>query len=100
MFKLGTIAILCFLTDYDECAGENGGCEQRCVNTIPGHVCECNPGYDLNTDNKSCVANADCSEGMCYCLDGFIDINDSQNDSLNCVGKSHLLNTDLLCATK
>ena len=57
------------------------------MNTIPGYICECDPGYSLNTDNRSCVANADCSGGVCYCLDGFTDISDSQTDSLNCVGK-------------
>ena len=64
------------------------------MNTIPGYVCECDPGYSLNIDNSSCVANANCSEGVCYCLDGFTNVTDSQNDSLNCVGK-HFLHTGL-----
>ena len=59
------------------------------MNTIPEYICECDVGYSLDSDNRSCVANADCSEGVCYCLDGFTDVNDSQNGtlaSLNCVG--------------
>ena len=65
-----------------------------CMNTIPGYVCECNLGYSLNSDNSSCVANANCSEGECYCLDGFTDISGSGNGSLNsinCIGKFFLV---------
>ena len=77
-------------TDYNECTINNGGCDQRCVNTIPGYICECDLGYSLNSDNRSCVANANCSEGVCYCLDGFTDVSENGNGSLvsiNCIGK-------------
>ena len=60
------------------------------MNTIPGHVCECNLGYNLNSDNRSCVANANCSEGVCNCLDGFTDVSENGNGTLttiNCIGK-------------
>ena len=56
---------------------QNGGCEQKCVNQVPGYECQCDSGYSLDSDNMSCVANAECSgEGdnfVCQCLDGFRD---------------------------
>ncbi|KAG8134960.1 hypothetical protein E2320_008025, partial [Naja naja] len=41
----------------DECAKlDNGGCEQRCVNTLGSYQCACDPGYELGPDKKSCEA--------------------------------------------
>ena len=69
------------------------------MNQVPGYECQCDSGYSLDSDNMSCVANAECSvEGdnfVCQCLDGFRDeasgsrSNSSQN--INCTGreKSH-----------
>lgn len=37
--------------DIDECAVNNGGCSQICVNTDGGYMCECNPGYNA-TDSE------------------------------------------------
>lgn len=48
-----------FLTDIDECAADNGGCEQNCVNAHGSFVCECNSGYGLNLDKKSCDGKPD-----------------------------------------
>lgn len=48
-----------FLSEEDECAKpDNGGCEQRCVNTLGSFKCACDPGYELAPDKKSC-------EGSC-----------------------------------
>ena len=44
-----------FFADIDQCLTNNGGCEQLCVNEIPGHVCECDPGFALSTDGFSCT---------------------------------------------
>ena len=78
--------------DYDECSVGNGGCEQKCVNQVPGYECQCDSGYSLDSDNMSCVANAVCSgEGddfVCWCLDGFR-AETSGNDS-SCIGKDLL----------
>ena len=80
----------------------NGGCEQKCVNQVPGYECQCDSGYSLDSDNMSCVANAECSgEGddfACQCLDGFRDeTNGSGSGSgifFSCIGKSeYLLNS-------
>ncbi|OXB70146.1 UNVERIFIED_CONTAM: hypothetical protein H355_013954 [Colinus virginianus] len=45
------------LIEEDECAKpDNGGCEQRCVNTLGSYQCACDPGYELGPDKKSCEA--------------------------------------------
>uniref|UniRef100_A0A3P9MC72 Metalloendopeptidase n=1 Tax=Oryzias latipes TaxID=8090 RepID=A0A3P9MC72_ORYLA len=46
-----------FFKEEDECAKpDNGGCEQRCVNTLGSFKCVCDPGYELAPDKKSCEA--------------------------------------------
>ncbi|KAM6346195.1 tolloid-like protein 1 isoform 1-T1 [Podargus strigoides] len=46
-----------FFREEDECARpDNGGCEQRCVNTLGSYQCACDPGYELGPDKKSCEA--------------------------------------------
>ena len=32
-------------TDIDECASDNGGCEQNCHNNNGSYTCSCNTGY-------------------------------------------------------
>lgn len=44
--------------NLDECAVNNGGCSQKCVDTPAGYYCDCHHGYKL-MDNKTC-------EGMIY----------------------------------
>lgn len=49
---------VCF-SEEDECAKpDNGGCEQRCVNTLGSFKCACDPGYELAPDKKSCEGNS------------------------------------------
>uniref|UniRef100_A0A4W4EYL9 Metalloendopeptidase n=1 Tax=Electrophorus electricus TaxID=8005 RepID=A0A4W4EYL9_ELEEL len=46
-----------FFKEEDECLKpDNGGCEQRCVNTLGSFKCACDPGYELAPDKKSCEA--------------------------------------------
>lgn len=44
-----------YCVDVDECATNNGGCEQRCVNDPGSFHCECSPPLSLASDGKKCV---------------------------------------------
>ena len=41
-------------TDINECSTNNGGCSQKCNNTLGSNVCACNSGYYLAADNRTC----------------------------------------------
>ena len=41
-------------SDYDECANNNGGCDQTCDNTVGSFLCSCGEGYRLDDDMTSC----------------------------------------------
>ena len=41
--------------DVDECEEELDDCEQICLNHIGHHVCECEPGCELQNDNTTCL---------------------------------------------
>ena len=44
----------CYL-DLDECATDNGGCEDICVNTVSSYRCRCKKkGYVLSDDRHHC----------------------------------------------
>ena len=75
-------------TDFNECVVNNGGCDQICINTIPGHWCDCNDGYSLDNDNITCIRNANCSEGVCVCLDGFVDDRGSGDQNISGSGNT------------
>ncbi|XP_044134960.1 bone morphogenetic protein 1 [Bufo gargarizans] len=46
-----------YFKEVDECSRPNkGGCAQRCVNTLGSYKCDCDPGYELAADKKSCAA--------------------------------------------
>ncbi|XP_050394072.2 tolloid-like protein 1 [Patella vulgata] len=48
-----------FMTDKDECAEDNGGCQHICNNNVGSFTCACDNGYTLH-ENK-----LDCKEGGC-----------------------------------
>ncbi|VDN19242.1 unnamed protein product, partial [Gongylonema pulchrum] len=48
------------VAEVDECKSNAHGCEHRCVNTIGGYECECNIGYSLRPDGKTCQSRALC----------------------------------------
>ena len=41
------------LADKNECAYQNGGCQDKCVNLGGSYRCECSSGF-LQADGKSC----------------------------------------------
>lgn len=41
-------------SDVYECENNNGGCLQLCRNTVGGHDCACNVGFELAADERSC----------------------------------------------
>ena len=43
-----------FITDFDECVNNNGGCKQLCYNLVPGYHCDCQEGYVLADDGHTC----------------------------------------------
>jgi len=49
----------CLMCDVDinECEIINGFCEQTCENLPGSYRCRCLPGYDMNTDNRTCNGN-------------------------------------------
>ena len=47
------------LLDVDECASNNGGCDQICINNPGSYQCGCNQGYI--SDGKRCQGAIDLS---------------------------------------
>ncbi|XP_029410242.1 latent-transforming growth factor beta-binding protein 2 isoform X4 [Nannospalax galili] len=54
-------------TDADECVlfgpalCRNG----RCLNTVPGYICLCNPGYHYDASNRKCQDHNECQDMAC-----------------------------------
>lgn len=47
---------LLFLIDIDECADRNTTvCSQICVNSVGSYKCECEKGFFLEEDKKTCT---------------------------------------------
>ncbi|XP_041112857.1 matrilin-4-like isoform X2 [Polyodon spathula] len=55
------------LCGQDLCSEMHHGCEHVCVSTPGSYHCECNPGYKLNEDGKSCSVIDYCSFGNHSC---------------------------------
>ncbi|XP_058055579.1 protein tolkin-like, partial [Anopheles bellator] len=50
--KTGFAAV--YFTDIDECAVNNGGCQQECKNTVGSYLCFCRNGYTLHDNGHDC----------------------------------------------
>lgn len=44
---------------------ENFGCSQKCFSTPNGPECRCKQGYELSSDNKTCVDVNECEMDIC-----------------------------------
>ena len=44
--------------DDDECATAAHGCQHKCVNTFGSYQCQCNQGYELESDGRSCAGKS------------------------------------------
>jgi hypothetical protein len=53
LYKLLNNVATC-VVEFDECLGENHGCQHICVNTLGGYKCDCRIGYELHSDGKRC----------------------------------------------
>ena len=41
---------------------DKGGCQQKCIKDGIKVVCDCNKGYELKSDNRTCVKVHPCDE--------------------------------------
>ncbi|XP_038065999.1 fibrillin-2-like isoform X2 [Patiria miniata] len=49
-------------TDVDECQSKSSNqCSQICINTVGSYRCECNTGYRLDSNGRSCTDIDECS---------------------------------------
>uniref|UniRef100_A0A8C5TYS1 Uncharacterized protein n=1 Tax=Malurus cyaneus samueli TaxID=2593467 RepID=A0A8C5TYS1_9PASS len=51
----------------DECEVLNGGCQQGCVNTQGSFQCQCQQGFRLHTDGRTCIVIDPCASGNGGC---------------------------------
>ncbi|XP_045679202.1 latent-transforming growth factor beta-binding protein 2 isoform X2 [Phyllostomus hastatus] len=54
-------------TDADECAmfGPSLCQNGRCLNTVPGYICLCNPGYHYDAAGRKCEDHDECQDMAC-----------------------------------
>ena len=43
------------MIDINECANQNGGCEQNCQNNIGSYSCSCLTGYLTDKNGHNCT---------------------------------------------
>ena len=46
--------LLAFYLDINECEINNGGCDQKCLNTAGTYQCDCFGGFIYNSTTKEC----------------------------------------------
>nr|DBA22412.1 TPA: hypothetical protein GDO54_013441 [Pyxicephalus adspersus] len=55
------------LCGVDMCTEMDHGCQHTCVSVPSSYYCECNPGYKLNADGKTCSIIDLCAQGNHGC---------------------------------
>ena len=40
--------------DVNECNGDHEQCDHLCTNVDGSYICSCDPGYELQSDNRTC----------------------------------------------
>ena len=45
--------------DVNECEMSNGGCQHQCKNTNGSYLCQCNGGFLLDSNGKTCTGKFD-----------------------------------------
>ena len=53
--SLNLCILLIIFIDVDECLTDNGGCTHQCNNDIGSYNCSCWDGYELSSDNHTCI---------------------------------------------
>ncbi|XP_070579595.1 bone morphogenetic protein 1-like isoform X2 [Ptychodera flava] len=53
-FDIRNVIYLAYTIDLDECALHTDDCQHVCYNTVPGFICSCHSGYELDDDNRTC----------------------------------------------
>ena len=43
-----------YVSDVNECAVDNAGCQQVCTNIPGSYMCSCNDGFQLDEDKHNC----------------------------------------------
>ena len=43
-----------YFTDINECNGLLVSCEHSCINTVGSYECDCDNGYELHSNGRSC----------------------------------------------
>ncbi|XP_032311680.1 fibulin-1 isoform X4 [Drosophila ananassae] len=82
----------CF--DIDECKVIPGLCQQKCVNFWGGYRCTCNSGYQIGSDNRTCVDINECDAHKDYKLCMGYCINTPGSFQCSCP-RGYTLSTDL-----
>ena len=50
------ILVAITFADINECSSSStNGCQQVCVNTVGSYMCQCNAGYRLNNNGRTCA---------------------------------------------
>ena len=54
--------------DINECEKSNGGCQHQCININGSYTCQCNGGFILNSNGKTCTGKFWIESSLKYLL--------------------------------